>query len=208
MMRLGVRRFHDFAEIHHHHPMADVLHHRQVMRDEEIRDAALLLQILEQIDDLRLHRNVQRAHRFVADDQLRLDRQRAGDADALALPAAEFMRIPLRVNRVEADRLQQFGDAFLPRGFAVGQFVDVQRLADDLLDRHARIERAVGVLENHLELAPPRAQHRAAHPRDVLAVEQNAARRRLDQPHDGAAQRRLAATAFADQPQRFPRLDG
>jgi len=30
--------------------------------------AALLLQILEQIDDLCLHRNVQRAHRFIAND--------------------------------------------------------------------------------------------------------------------------------------------
>ena len=47
---------------------------------------------------------------------------------------------------------------FCRAALAVGQFVNVQRLADDLLDRHARIERAVGVLENHLELAPPGAQ--------------------------------------------------
>jgi hypothetical protein len=60
---------------------------------------------LEQIDDLRLHGNIQRAHRLVADDQFRLDRQRARDADALALAAGKFMRITLRVNRVEADAL-------------------------------------------------------------------------------------------------------
>ena len=102
--------------------------------------------------------NIQRAHRLVADDQFRLDRQRARDADALSLAAAEFMRIPLRIDRVEPHVLEQLKNALLPRGFAVGQLVDVQRLADDLLDRHARVERAVGVLKNHLELAPPRAQ--------------------------------------------------
>ena len=85
--------------------------------------------------------------------------------------------------------------------------MNVQRLADDVLHRHARIQRAVGVLENHLQLAPPRAQRRPAHPRKVFALEQNAPRRRLDQPHDGAAQRRLAATALAHQPQRFARRD-
>ena len=47
--------FHDFAEIHNHHAMADVLDHRQIVRDEEIRYAALLLQIAEQIYYLRLH---------------------------------------------------------------------------------------------------------------------------------------------------------
>ncbi len=104
--RLRLGRFHHLAQIHHHHTAADVLHHRQIMRDEQIRDAVRLLQILKQVHDLRLHRNVQRAHRFVANDELRLDRQRAGDADALPLTAAEFMRITLRMDRVEADCLQ------------------------------------------------------------------------------------------------------
>ena len=108
---------------------------------------------------------------------------------------------------VQPDRLQQFHNPFLPRGCAFGQFMNVQRLADDLLHRHARIQRAVGVLKNHLELPPPRAQFRAAQFRDVLALEQNASRRRFDQPHDGAAERRLAATAFAHQPERFARRD-
>ena len=117
------------------------------------------------------------------------------------------MRIPLRINRIEADILEQFKNPFLPRGFAVGQFVDVQRLADDLLDRHARIERAVRVLKNHLELAPPRAQGRAAHFQDVLAVERDFPRSRFDEPDDGAAERRLAATAFTDEAERFARRD-
>ena len=50
----------------------------------------------EQIDDLRLDRDVERRDRLVADDQLRLAGQRAGDADALALAAGELVRIARR----------------------------------------------------------------------------------------------------------------
>jgi len=85
--------------------------------------------------------------------------------------------------------------------------MDVQRFADDLLNGHARVERAVGVLENHLELAPPRAQGRATHFQNVLAVERDFPRRRFDEPDDGAAERRLAAAAFADEAERFAGRD-
>ena len=205
-LRLG--RLHDFAQIHHQHAMADVLHHRQIVRDKQIRQAALLLQIAKKIDDLRLHRNIQRAHRLVADDELRLHRQRAGDADALALAAAEFVRITPRVGRIQADGVQQFRNALPPRRFAVGQMVNVQRLADDVLDGHARIQRAERVLENHLEFPPPRAQLGAVHAREIFAAEKNLARRRLHQAQDGAGQRGFAAAAFADEAERFARRDG
>ena len=57
-------------------------HDRQVVGDEQVGQAELLLQILEQVDDLRLDRNVERRDRLVADDQLRRHRERASDADA------------------------------------------------------------------------------------------------------------------------------
>ena len=53
----------------------------------------LALQRLQQIDDLRLDRHVERRHRLVADDQLRLEDHRPRDADALALAAGELVRI-------------------------------------------------------------------------------------------------------------------
>ena len=60
---------------------------REVVGDEQISEAEPRLQILEQVDDLRLDRHVERRDRLVADDQLRLDREGAGDADPLTLPA-------------------------------------------------------------------------------------------------------------------------
>ena len=91
---------------------ADVLDHRQVVRDEQVGEAELLLQVLEQVDHLRLDRHVERRHRLVADDQLRLDRERARDADALALAAGELVRIAAHVIGLQADGLQQLR----PRG--------------------------------------------------------------------------------------------
>jgi hypothetical protein len=61
------------------------------MGDEQIAETKPLLQIEQQVDDLRLHRHVERRHRFVADHELGSQRQRARDADALALTAGKLM---------------------------------------------------------------------------------------------------------------------
>jgi hypothetical protein len=71
----------NLAEIHHGNPIGDVLHHAQIMRDEQIGEAEFGLQVLQQIDDLRLHRNVQRRDRLVAYHEARLQRERPGNAD-------------------------------------------------------------------------------------------------------------------------------
>ena len=87
----------DLAEIHDGDAVGDVFYHRHVMRDEEIGDAELALQFLEQLQHARLDRHVKRRHAFVGDDQLRPQRERAGDADALPLAAREFVRVILHL---------------------------------------------------------------------------------------------------------------
>ena len=82
----------DLAEVHDRDPLAEVPHHRQVVRDEDERQVQLALQVAQQVDHLRLDRDVQRGDRLVGDDQLRAQRERAGDADALALAAGELVR--------------------------------------------------------------------------------------------------------------------
>ena len=101
------RHLADPAEVHDHDPVADVTHHREVVRDEEIGEVELALEILEQVDDLRLDGDVERRHRLVADDDLGVERERARDADALALTAAELVRIAVVEIGVEADGAQQ-----------------------------------------------------------------------------------------------------
>jgi hypothetical protein len=84
----------------------------------------------------------------------------------------------------------------------------MQRLADDLADRHARIERGERVLEDHLDLAAQLLQGVRAGLGQVLALEQRPPRGRLLQPQDQPPDGGLAATRFADEPQGLAGLDG
>ena len=83
----------------------------QIVRDEQIGQLQLLLQIHQQVDDLRLHRHVERRHRLVEDEERRIQRQRARQADALPLAAAELVRVALEMRRFEPDEAEQLGDA-------------------------------------------------------------------------------------------------
>src|SRR3546814_9902365 len=51
--------------------------------------------LLEQGENLRLHRDIQCRNGLVGDEDFRIERQGPGDADALALAAGKFMRIAL-----------------------------------------------------------------------------------------------------------------
>ena len=92
-----------------------------------------------QVDDLRLNRDVERGDRLVADEELRVQCERARKADALALPARELVRIPVRGVLGQADGRQELVDA----GFRLAPGRDpvhAQRLADDLADRVTRVQ--------------------------------------------------------------------
>ena len=56
------------------------------------RDAEPALHVAQQVDDLGLHRDVERRDRLVAHEHVGVERERAGDADALALSAGELVR--------------------------------------------------------------------------------------------------------------------
>ena len=93
------------------------------------------------------------------------------------------------------------------RALAAGELVDDQRLADDAADAHARVQRGVRVLEDHLHLAAEEAQLVALDAAEVAAVEEHLAGGGPVELEDGAAGRRLAAAAFADQAQRLAAAD-
>ena len=109
------------------------------------------------------------------------ERQRPGDADALALPAGELGREAVVVLRVEADELHQLLDPPLALR-ARGGVVDGERVADDRADPAARVQRAVRVLEDHLDLAAVRAHRRRGKLGDVVPVEHDPARGDVVQP--------------------------
>ncbi len=57
------------AEVHHRYSIAEMAHHRQVMGDEKVGEPQIILQIAQQVDDLRLDRHVQGGDRLVGDDE-------------------------------------------------------------------------------------------------------------------------------------------
>src|SRR5205085_6529673 len=121
--------------------------------------------------------------------------------DALALAAGKFVRVALGGRRVEPD----FGERLLneppPLRLAGAQIVDAQPLADDLRDRQPRRQARIGILKNHLHLAPQRTQPPLRLLRDVTPPEADRALG-IEQPQQRETQRRLARAALADDPQR------
>src|SRR6266513_199703 len=202
----GLRQFHDLPEVHDGDPVADVLHDRQVVRDEQVRQPELLLQLLQEVEHLRLDAHVQRRDRLVGDDELGIDGEGAGDADALPLAAAELVRVPVGVVRGEADDLEELlhpPDLF----FAAGEPVDLQRLADDVPDGHPRVERGIGVLEDDLHVPAQPAQLFLAELEDVPSLEERLPGRRLLEPQDHPARRRLAAAGLSHEPEGLALAD-
>ncbi len=83
-----------------------MLDHAQVVGHEQICQAELLLQVLQQVQDLGLDRNVQGRDWLVADHQLRMGSQGSGNANALALAARESVWVAAHILRAESDSAQ------------------------------------------------------------------------------------------------------
>ncbi len=204
VQRLAVRQLDDLAEVHHGDAVRDVPDDREVVRDDHVRETELVLEVVQQVHHLRLDRHVQRRHRLVGDDQLRFERERPRDADALALPARELVRIAVVVLRVETHQLKESLD--LPLHPALGR--DVLQLeggTDDRADRVARVQRGVRVLEDHLYVAAQRPHLPGAEVGDVPALELDLPLGRFQQPRDQPAHRRLAAARLAHHAEGLPR---
>ena len=94
-----------------------------------------MLQGFEQLQDLALHRHIQRGGWFVGDQQLRFAGQGHGNHHPLALPARQLMGVGLEalLRVADAHQIQQFEDAGLGR-LAAEALVQQQGFADLLFD--------------------------------------------------------------------------
>ena len=162
----------------------------------------LALQVDQQIDHLGLDRHVERGDRFVTHDQPRLQRQRAGNADALALSTRKLVRVVLHLVGPQADLREELCHALL-LFLARCQAMHAERFADDVARGHPRIERGEGVLEYDLHRAPDRPQRTLAEMGDVGSIDADMAARWLDQPQHAARDCGFATAGLSDQPQRF-----
>ena len=197
----------DLAAIHHGDPVGEMRDDRDVVRDEEVRDAEPVAQIGQQVDDRGLHRDVERRDRLVADDELRVAWRARG-----------------RCRRAASRRRSSGGRSGRRSATAAAPGRAARRRAPECppsaRGRSARsaaraIRRTVlrGLSDEFgfwnticamRRIGSKRALRLARH---GFARDADRAGRRFDEAQDRAPQRGLAGAGFADQPEHFARRD-
>ena len=152
--------------------------------------------------DEHLRAGVDRARRFVEDEDRRVGEERPGDGEELLLPRAH--RATFIVDDGVVAVRQGVHEAVDVRGSGGSEDLVLggRRVAvgDVLPDRAAEQPR---VLQHHADVRPQLA---ARHRRDVAVVECDAAAVELVEPHDEVDERGLAGARRADDRHRRPRF--
>src|SRR3984957_3167032 len=144
---------------HHEYLVAELRDDRQVVGDEHEREPLGFLQLLQHVQDLGLHGDVQGGRRFVGDEDVRAEGDRGGDDDALQHPAGELVNVLLvdQVRFAQVDRFEQ------PQGLGLrlpaGQLLlDSQYLGDLPSQPDRRVQVRAWVLEHSRHGVAPDVQ--------------------------------------------------
>ena len=158
-------RLDDPSGIHHRELVAHLGDDAEIVGDEDQREAVLALQVAQQVEVLRLDRQVEAGGRLVGDQQARLAGYADGADDALAHAARHLVRVLRhpRLRRRDAHGLQQAPSPG-SRRLRASALMHPDRLGDLVADREQRVQRGHRVLQDH---------------RDALAADVRASPRRI-----------------------------
>ena len=178
--------------VHHRDPVAEMEGLLHVVRDEHDGGSEAPLDRQQVLLRLGADDRIERAERFVHEQERRLGRERPRDADALLLAAREFMRILVgELRGIELEKRQQvFDPRFDPRGVPPEQ---VRHRGDVACDGSVRKQT---VALDHV--ADPVAKLVLVDRHRCPSIDENPARRRRDQPIDHPQQGRFAGSGGAD----------
>ena len=198
----------DPAEVHDGDRVGHVADDREVVRDEEVGQVEPVLQVAQQVEDLRLDRDVDGRDRLVEHDELRVERERARDADALALAAGELARIGARVLRAQADELEQLRHARRAAACRESERSWTTSGNETICSTVFRLfSDAYGSWKTICISRRSRRSSRGGRREDVGRVEVDAARGRLVEPEQQPRERRLARAGLADEPDRLAAVE-
>lgn len=138
---LGRATFDDTAEIHHGDLIRQVLDNAQIVGDEKIRQPQVGLELSQEVEDLSLYRDVQRAGGLVADEEVRLDGEASCNTNTLPLATREFVGIAVYHCGIESHLGENRFDTLLAFLTARTNAVRGHALHHDLADHHARVQR-------------------------------------------------------------------
>src|SRR6056297_1734032 len=168
------------------------------MADKDKGGLVRRLEIVEQVENGGLHRNIERRGNLVAEYDLRPGGKGACHRDALFLAARELTGTAVEVRRAEAHGVEQLHRAVAQVAILEPE-IEPQRLRKDIGHGLARVEAVIGVLENHLDAAQligtaaldGRREDGAVTKRDLTRGGRQQAGNRLENG-------RFAASRFAD----------
>ena len=149
----------DLTVFHHEHLVRHGPDHVHIMCDEQIAQAPLSLQALQQAKNLFLDGHIERAGWFIEYQDVWLDDQGSGNRQALALATRKFMRVasqqcsfvPIQGH---ADIAQCRQNKLSPCLHAQPGLMNQQALPDDFFNCQTRRQRRERILKHHLHHAP------------------------------------------------------
>src|SRR5215217_2139124 len=200
---------HDPPEIHDGDPVADGRHRREVMGDVDHPQLVFRHETAQQADDVPLDRHVEHGDRLVRDQEGGLQDDRSGDAQPLALSAAEKVRVlgQIDLRRRKADPRQGLDDTATDLR-AIPHALINERARHYRFDVMARVNRSVRVLKNYLDPAIEGAPVVAIQGAEIFAVQRDASGGRSLETDQQLPRRGLAAAGFADQAEYLAWRDG
>jgi hypothetical protein len=138
------------AVLHHADPIGHAGDDPHVVGDQHHGGVGLRHQLVHQVEDVGLDRDIQGRGRLVGDQQVGLAGHGGGDHHPLAHAAAQFVRILLQpLGDIGQPHLAQPIGRLLPGGGMAHAQVPDQGLGDLVADPHVRGQRRQRVLENH-----------------------------------------------------------
>jgi len=167
---VGVRRsmenfalrsqFHEIAGIHHRDAVGDLGNDREVMRNKEHGQAKLGSQFGEELENLRLHGDIESGGGFIGNQQHGTIHYCHRDHDALAHASGELIRVIAGTKSRVRDRY-----CFHRRHGVIPSFplcdigMHCDGLGDLFANSHHWIQRSHGLLKNHGYLRSAQASH-------------------------------------------------
>jgi hypothetical protein len=141
----------------------------QIVRNVQIGERMLFLKRTQELENLFLSCDIEIRKRFIENQKFWAERESAGDGQALALPAAEFVREFRRPFCRQADLLHQ-GERALALFGSCPLLLNYEGLGNDFCGRQARTQGGRGVLEDELDLAAHDGELLRAEGREIQAV--------------------------------------
>ncbi|MCY1362579.1 hypothetical protein D9M69_493030 [compost metagenome] len=153
----GVDRtaFDDLAAVHDHDPVTGLNDHAKIVSHQDDRHVTLVAQLAQEVDDLRLHGDVQRSGGFIGNKQTRITGQHHGDDHPLVQTTRQLMRIRIQTlfGVRHPNKAKQFeGTLLLGRAAASIGIVQPDGLQKLPAHRLHRVQRTHRILENHRQL--------------------------------------------------------